>query len=180
MTKIYNTIQELYDDAIKESDKKGLYLEFGVYKGKSLNNFAKMTPDLKWYGFDSFEGNPERWREGFEMGVFYCGEPPKVENNVELVTGLFQESLEPFIKNHSENVSFIHIDCDLYSSSKYVLSTLKDKIVSGTIVVFDELGGYDGYEAHEYRAFKQFIKETGKKYECLGHHAYVQYLVKFL
>lgn len=47
-------------------------------------------------------------------GVF-----PEVRDNVELVQGLFSKSLPPFLaghyrKRHPRDVTFLHIDCDLY------------------------------------------------------------------
>ena len=39
----------------------GLFLEFGVYKGTSINFISSLIPDKKIYGFDSFGGLPEEW-----------------------------------------------------------------------------------------------------------------------
>ncbi|MEA2981509.1 MAG: hypothetical protein QOF09_3332, partial [Alphaproteobacteria bacterium] len=50
-------------------DKDGLHLEFGVYKGDSINHFAGLSPDVTWYGFDSFEGLPEAWTLGAKAGA---------------------------------------------------------------------------------------------------------------
>lgn len=176
---IYRNLDQLWIDGVNCSNKKGLNLEFGVYKGYSLNTLAKIDPSLKWYGFDSFDGLPEKWND-LPKGYFKC-KPPKCESNVELIIGLFQDTLVPFLNTHKENVSIIHIDSDIYSSCKYVLNTLKDRIVSGTIIIFDELGGYSDYKEHEYKAFKEFISENDLKYECLGYHvSHMQYLVKML
>ena len=40
------------------------------------------------------------------------------------------------------HVSFLHIDCDLYSSTQTVLRCLACAIGVGTVVVFDEWCGY--------------------------------------
>ena len=53
--------------------KDGLHLEFGVYKGDSINRFAGLSPDVIWYGFDSFEGLPEAWTLGAKKGAFSVG-----------------------------------------------------------------------------------------------------------
>jgi len=103
-----------------------LWLEFGVASGKSINYFSKFTNDTV-YGFDSFEGLPEDWRGGFNKGAFNRnGIPPKVNSNVELIKGWFNETLEPFIKTKNKKISFIHMDADLYSSTKYIFDVLKD------------------------------------------------------
>lgn len=43
-----------------------LWLEFGVESGNTISTF---TND-KVYEFDSFEGLPEKWRDGFDKGAF--------------------------------------------------------------------------------------------------------------
>jgi hypothetical protein len=45
----------------KDSD---LFLKFGVYKGDSINRLADLRPNVRCYGFDSFEGLPEEMRTG--------------------------------------------------------------------------------------------------------------------
>jgi hypothetical protein len=39
---------------------KGLYCEFGVCKGETLNFIASLVPG-EVHGVDSFEGSPEKW-----------------------------------------------------------------------------------------------------------------------
>ena len=95
-----------------------LWLEFGVATGSTINYISRFTND-KVYGFDSFEGLPEKWRDGFEKGVFNMnGNLPQVNSNVELIKGWFNKTLLNFIQTHNKKVSFIHMDADLYSSTK--------------------------------------------------------------
>lgn len=150
--------------------KDGLYLEFGVYKGGSINYISDRIGDHIIYGFDSFEGLPEGWLPGYQKGKFNeNGELPQVNDNVRLVKGWFNETLPNFIEAHkSEQCSFINIDCDLYTSTKCVLSLLKDNIRKGTIICFDELAGQIGWPDDEYRAFTEFIEETGMKFKYLA------------
>jgi hypothetical protein len=55
-----------------------LWLEFGVANGTTINYISKFTTD-KVYGFDSFEGLPEKWRDGFDKGAFNeNGNLPKI------------------------------------------------------------------------------------------------------
>jgi hypothetical protein len=44
--------------------------EFGVFEGASINHIAARIPHRTVFGFDSFEGLPERWREAFGPGAF--------------------------------------------------------------------------------------------------------------
>lgn len=94
------------------------------------------------YGFDNFEGLPKDWRFGFEKGTFAVKGLLKVRNNVSLVKGWFKESLPKSAKIHNQKISFMHIDCDLYSSTKIVFDSMGDKIKAGRIIVFDEYFNY--------------------------------------
>lgn len=147
-----------------------LWLEFGVAKGKTINYISKFTTE-KVYGFDSFEGLPEKWRDGFDKGAFNLnGNLPKVNENVELIKGWFNETLPDFIKQHNKKISFIHMDADLYSSTIYVLNELKDYIDNDCIIIFDELLNYPGFDGDtgELKAFYEFITENNVEYEWIG------------
>jgi hypothetical protein len=149
-------------DAIAACTVKGLSLEFGVADGHSINYIADNVPG-KIYGFDSFAGLPEYWKPGDEKGCFARSTLPDVRKNVDLVVGLFEDTLPNFVKMHSEPISFMHVDCDLYSSTKTVLRWLHPQIVSGTIIVFDE------YETeHEQKAFEEYIFESKWSVEPLA------------
>lgn len=150
--------------------KNGLYLEFGVYQGGSINYISDRIGDHIIYGFDSFEGLPDGWLPGYPKGKFNeNGELPEVNDNVRLVKGWFNETLPDFIDAHkSEQCSFINIDCDLYESTKCVLSLLKDNIREGTVICFDEMAGHIGWPDDEYKAFTEFIEETGMKFKYLA------------
>lgn len=147
-----------------------LWLEFGVASGNTINYISSFTKETV-YGFDSFEGLPETWRPGFEKGAFARnGDLPKVNDNVVLVKGWFNETLPDFIKSHNKKVSFIHMDADLYSSTKCIFETLKDYIDNDCVIVFDELVNYPGFdgETGELKAFYEFITENKVDYEWIG------------
>ena len=147
-----------------------LWLEFGVASGNTINYISKFTDDTV-YGFDSFEGLPEKWRDGFDKGAFSrSGNLPPVNNNVKLIKGWFSDTLIPFIKTHNKKVTFIHLDADLYSSTKYILDVLKNYIDDGCIIVFDELVNYPGFDGDtgELKAFYEFITENKVNYSWIG------------
>ena len=147
-----------------------LWLEFGVASGGTINYISKFTTETV-YGFDSFEGLPETWRPGFEKGVFdRNGEFPAVNPNVTLIKGWFNETLPGFIHAQNMKVSFIHMDADLYSSTKCIFDTLKDYIDTDCVIVFDELVNYPGFDGDtgELKAFYEFITENDVDYEWLG------------
>ena len=147
-----------------------LWLEFGVYNGETINYISRFTRN-RVYGFDSFEGLPETWRDGFEKGVFTLnGTLPAVNENVVLVKGLFQDTLSTFLSSENKKVSFVHIDCDLYSSTKHVLDKLICFMDEECIVVFDELVNYPGFDGDngELKAFYEFVTEHDIRFEWIG------------
>ena len=173
-------VEDLWECALNEVTLQGLYLEFGVYAAHSINFLSNAKKETIFYGFDSFEGLPEDWRTGYPRGMFKC-ELPEVNDNVVLIKGYFDESLPNFIKEHSETCAFIHVDCDLYSSTKTVLDNLKNQIKAGTIILFDEYFNYPGWQEGEYKAFQEFIMENQLHYEYLAYrNTHEQVLVKIL
>ncbi len=147
----------------------GLFIEFGVFQGESINFCAELLKDKTFYGFDSFEGLPETWGGKEAKGHFSLqGNLPKVKKNVELIKGWFNESLPVFLMDEERDVAFLHIDCDLYSSTKTVLDLLASKIKPGTVIVFDEYINYPNWQKHEYKAFQEFVKKYNVKYEYLA------------
>lgn len=161
--------EEILDFAIEQVEEDGLILEFGVYSGKTINQIADRLPHKTVYGFDSFQGLPEDWRSDFYKGTFTRGHVPEVKKNVCLVQGWFDDTLHVFAKSHSEKVAFIHVDCDLYSSTKTIFEILGSQIGSGTIILFDEYFNYPGWENGEFKAFQEFIQNRELKYQYLAY-----------
>jgi hypothetical protein len=68
------------------------------------------------------------------------GKPPPVHKNVQLIKGLFNETLVPFLEsNPNKKIGFINIDMDLYSGCYYVLQQLLPRFQKGSILHFHEL-----------------------------------------
>jgi len=155
--------------AAKEDD--GLFLEFGVYKGDSINRLADIRPNVRWYGFDSFEGLPEAWTLGAKKGAFSVeGVIPPVRKNVTLIRGVFEQTLPGFVaENRDKRVTFVHVDCDLYSATKTIFKYLGDLLQPGCIIVFDEYFNYPDWEEGEYKAFSQFVEDTGRTFKYIAY-----------
>lgn len=141
-----------------------LYLEFGVFKGDATRYWSKLllNPTSKLHGFDSFEGLPENWLPHRPKGFFSMdGTRPHIgDERVEFFKGWFDETL-PKYKCPPHAVLVINLDADLYSSTIYVLRALRDEIVLGTYIYFDEFN-------HELPAFDEFINETGMQFSLVG------------
>ena len=131
----------------------GHMLEFGVASGRSIRHWARLFPNNEIWGFDGFEGIYEDWN-GMPAGTF-AQKPPSVPGNVRLVAGRFDQTLPKWTKCHPGPISLLHIDCDLYQATTDVFRYLHDRIVSGTIIVFDEYWNYPGWQQHEFRAWQE-------------------------
>lgn len=162
---------DLWDYVLKQKKISGIFAEFGVASGRSINHFSKFLPrNEKIYGFDSFEGLQDDF-----IGTFYSkgafsqnNKMPKVNSNVVLVKGWFSETLPNFLKNDSRNFAFIHADADTYESTFEFLSLVVGKITSGTIIIFDEYAGYPFWESNEFRAWKEIVLKNQIKYEYIA------------
>lgn len=144
------------------------YLEFGVYQGKSIAKWSELNQNAasRFFGFDSFEGLPEDWTKLRPKGSFATGLVPAMEDQrVKFVVGWFQASLPGFLKDfQSGNQMVIHIDCDLYSSTLYVLTQMDQWMPKGALVIFDELY----YAEHEYRALLDYVSAYRRKFELIA------------
>jgi predicted O-methyltransferase YrrM len=163
--------KDLLTKALAKADLKSdsIVCEFGVFSGSSINHIASLA-NQPVYGFDSFEGLPEQWRDNIGKGYFKVAALPKVKSNVTLIKGWFNETLPPFVESHKEPIGFIHIDCDLYSSTKTVFDVLAQRIQPGCVIVFDEYFNYPGWEEGEFKAFQEFIRKSGLDYEYIGYN----------
>lgn len=163
---------ELLTRALGRADTTGdrLICEFGVYTGSTINHLARLT-QKKVFGFDSFEGLPEAWGHRVGKGHFAVRELPRVRDNVTLIKGWFNESLPSFLKEHAGTIGFLHIDCDLYSSTKTVFDLLEPRLAAGTVIAFDEYFNYPEWEQGEFKAFSEFISRTEFSFEFIGYHS---------
>ena len=162
---------ELLSRAFGRADISGdrLICEFGVFAGESINHLAELTPKTL-FGFDSFEGLPEEWGDTWKKGDFVVARLPKVRANVTLVKGWFNESLPPFLQQHTGQMGFVHVDCDLYSSCKTVFALLEPRLGPGTVIVFDEYFNYPQWEDGEFKAFQEFLSRTKRSCEFIGYN----------
>lgn len=168
---IQNRTEHL-SEAVTAAPKDGMLLEFGVYQGLTLNLIALLVKPRTVWGFDSFKGLPEPWVRGdgnvYQTGHFNRdGRLPSVEENAHLVPGWFDETLPGFLIKNDGPVSFVNIDCDLYSSTKTVLTLLSGRLLPGSVLFFDEIVDwterhYPAWEGGEYRALSEWCREGSR------------------
>jgi O-methyltransferase len=164
-------------EKVRQMRLSGDYLEFGVYRGTSFilaaNSAAKGgLDDMRFFAFDSFAGLPESEGQVFSHGQFACSEDTfttmitkagvPIERVVK-VKGFYNESLTREVKERYAltRAAIVHIDCDLYSSTKDVLSFIEDLVQPGTIVIFDDWSSFRDEpkpeDFGEAKAFNQWV-----------------------
>lgn len=167
----------------KQLDKKlldtGLVLEFGTATGRTLNQFAHWLPNKTIYGFDGWQGLPEKFND-LPAGHF-AQKLPDVLPNCQLVQGWFgarpiqDESSIPeltaqtFANEHKEPIALLHLDADLYSSTKTVLDVFASQIVPGTVILFNEYWNHATWKKHEFKAWQEHVAKHNVKYEYIGY-----------
>ena len=167
----FETQKDVTEYALKQVLVKGHYLEFGVFTGGTIRFMAKRVAGAVIHGFDSFEGLPEDWG-GFQLGKAAFdvgGKLPSVPDNVKLYRGWFSQSLPPWCASNAGPIAFMHIDCDLYSSTKTIFDLLGDRLQPGTIILFDEYFNYANWRNHEFKAFQELVAERKLTYTYLAY-----------
>jgi len=160
---------ELFDLVGRElGDRDVLYLEFGVHRGGSMRYWSRLlrNPDSRLHGFDSFEGLPHDWRlEGHERGYFSTGgSPPELDDpRVAFFVGWFEDTL-PRYSWTEHDALVVMLDADLYASTSTVLSHVRDHLVPGSYLYFDQFH----HRCDELRAFAELVDEHELRFRLVG------------
>lgn len=148
----------LFEEAVgRISGRRPLYLEFGVYSGRTLTWWTEHLAGAgaRFVGFDSFEGLPEEWPAFAAEGAFRTAPPRIADTRASLVCGWYDETLPTWeVPSHDQLI--VNIDCDLYSSTTVVLDWLEAHLAPGALVHFDDL--LDPGE--EMRALHEWLDRT--------------------
>lgn len=160
---------EIYDPAFQRimeyvvnSRVEGDVLEFGTFNGYTARTLAEMMYAYKhsgslhlydsWEGFPAMEGGDADCPEVTQHKTWKQGDcTPLVPNadvwiqkilsiilpdRVHSVKGFYDKTFT----GEGVNASIVHIDCDLYESTKYVLEKLlaNDCLAEGAVIMFDD------------------------------------------
>jgi tetratricopeptide (TPR) repeat protein len=164
-------LQIALDAAKPMIEAGGMVCEFGVASGRSLRMTQELLPlTVAIHGFDTFTGLPQPW--GNEPAGSYStgGVVPDMEGDVYFHKGLFRDTIPVFLKSQSTEavLAYANIDCELYTSTLDVLESMYDRIVPGTVLVFDEYLCHATWRQDEFRAWRECCKRFGWHYEYLG------------
>jgi O-methyltransferase len=184
-------LKQVYHDALtllaerEGTTQLGDYLEFGVYVGTSVACMHEVVQDrrlddMRLFGFDSFEGLPERLavdEETTQLGnwkPFDLKAPFDVAtqnltrrgvdwDRVTLVKGWFEDTLtqELVEREQLRKASIIMVDCDLYSSARTALEFCAPLIRDDAVILFDDWWPETLGKANvgEKLAFEEFLAE---------------------
>jgi O-methyltransferase len=156
-------------------------------------------------GFDTFSGLPgdddqfhPRWKAG-SFGTNYLYNHPFLGLNQpitpeairaiftacglaapELEVGNFADVLPRVIPAKYAKAALVHIDSDLYSSAKEVLTAVEPILQDGTIVCFDDWFMYRGNpDQGEARAFREFLDEH-PRWQAIPYQTYSVFCNSFI
>lgn len=173
----FESKHDLWDFTIKEVEKldkdnnNKICMEFGVGGGESIRFFSKkfMKNNINIVGFDTFYGNPDIWPGTDNMigSSNQNGKIPKnLDKNVKIIKGYIEDTLEDFIKkNNIKKIDFIHVDVNIYSTSKKILEVTKKYMNKDSLILFDELVNYPfWWKNGEYKALTETYQKNEFKY----------------
>jgi len=176
-------------DYINYERVPGDVVEFGVFTGLSLSEFAKGDSfDNKgmlrrFVGFDSFEGLPPSAEEHARWQPRDCainhgwhplipiGAPvtADVTRNLFAACGLpeptlyigpFAETIARVIPSVHPSIALVHLDCDLYESTRDALALASPAFADGVMLMFDDWFHYRGHpDKGQSRAFTEFLEQ---------------------
>jgi hypothetical protein len=169
--KVYATRERLWEaESGRFETGRVTVLEFGVAHGDATRFWLSMLPnaELRWHGFDTFEGLPEAWMRGGVQfagrGLFDAGgKPPDIADpRVTWHPGRIDKTLPAADVDYSSRLCVL-FDMDLYGPSAFALTSIGDKLKPGDVLYFDE--AYD--PEHERRALDEFL-DRGYQVRVVG------------
>ncbi len=156
--------QEAYQiySAVKKTAKiEGVIAEVGTFKGGSAKLICEAKGDKEFYTFDTFEGLPPTKK--IDEVFFYEGQMKvSVEpvrdylssyTNVHIGVGLFPQDTGHMIKN--KTFSFVHLDVDLYESTKNCLEFFYPRLNKGGVIISHDYVTMPGVN----EAFNEFFRD---------------------
>jgi O-methyltransferase len=136
-------IKFLLKQCKRVSKLDGAVAEVGVYQGGSAMELSKALPEKQLHLFDTFKGMPKTNPkiDGHRKGDFGDTSLEDVKRlfqkriNVHIWPGLFPDSAEELTE---DEFCLVHVDVDIYKSTKAVIEFFWPKLVSGGVMVFDD------------------------------------------
>jgi hypothetical protein len=154
----------IWEQARIMSDHGGAFVEVGVFRGASAQVICEVKGQTPLYLFDTFGGLPDQigTNDGrFRKGLFIASEQ-KVRDrlskypDVRIYPGIFPDTSNP-IKDIK--FSFVHLDVDLYSSTKAALEFFYPRMLPSGRILSHDYGQCQGV----WEAFDEFMRDKSEK-----------------
>jgi arabinogalactan endo-1,4-beta-galactosidase len=84
-------------------------------------------------------------------------------------SGIAECTAQDFASTHKESIALLHLDADLYSSTKTVLDAFAKHIVPGTVILFNEYWNHPTWKKHEFRAWQEHVAQYNVRYEYIAY-----------
>jgi O-methyltransferase len=143
--------------AVGQVGVSGDYAEVGVYKGTTAKLICEAKGDKHLHLFDTFDGLPSktdidvRFTENmFVASVEAVRKRLAKYDNVHIYQGLFPETASP-IKDR--RFAFVHIDVDIYQSTKDCLEFFYERMTPGGVILSHDYPSSAGVK----KAFDDFL-----------------------
>lgn len=179
---------------VRESKVEGDYFEFGVASGRSAICAVRAAALYGWKAparfhlFDSFRGLPDvqgldTGSEQFKKGDFAYSREEVIAHlerrgvwdaaRIALYEGWFADILDAGLQENFPpgSAAIVHIDCDLYESTRQVLDFVTPLLQPGALMLLDDWNCFRGSNtAGERRAVREWIGRDDVPWE-LEHYA---------
>lgn len=180
----YSELYQLYETLQKIEGLDGDVVETGSWKGGAAAFMGHVSGRHVWL-FDSFQGFPplsekdkrlkmQRKEEGYIAvpDTFAREITRKLNVNATIVRGFFKDTLD---KQDIGKIVLLHLDGDLYDSTKVALDTLYNKIVQGGYVIINDFDNFGGCR----RAVYDFLSGRGSEARLMDYgYGGCKYLIK--
>jgi O-methyltransferase len=152
---------QIYNSVRNSAKIIGDLAEVGVFKGGSAKLICEAKGNRTLHLFDTFEGLPELSKldakEQFYKKKYSCPIDDvksylKQYPNVHFLKGLFPETANPVTNT---KFCFVHLDVDLYESTKNCISFFYSRMTKGGIIISHDYAYAKGVHV----AFDEFFKD---------------------
>jgi predicted O-methyltransferase YrrM len=129
----------------------GDIIEFGSFRGASAIFMAEICSELgiksQVWALDTFSGMPapDKLVDAHNAGDFVNTDLEQLKSytekcglrNLHWVQGLFEDTAETVLAK-AQRIVLAHIDCDIRSAVQYSYNVVKNRMVNGGYIVFDD------------------------------------------
>ena len=120
--------------------------------------FADKLPKKTIHGFDAFLGLRDVWSKPERgPGSMNLEGHPQVASNVVLHMSWVEDTLEIFLNQHPDSIYFVHQELDVYHPTKFSLNLIKNRLISGSLILIDNYHNFIGWQNHSHKTYTESL-----------------------